>query len=243
MRERLISFLKKFPLLYHLIQVWYWEIQSLKMRIFGTSIEEKKWIGRPVSLNDCWGGIEHPHRAFLIEKIATFLPISTILEIGCNYGPNLYLLAQKFPNIEIKGIDINPAAIQNGNELMGRSGFKNVKLSEGNIDNLSQFPDKSFDVVFTDAVLMYIGPDKIKKVISEMIRIVRKAIILVEWHQDSERDPQGLGVYHFGHWKRNYLNLLKQFVREDQIRLIKIPEEFRLDKNWGKLGYIIDVII
>jgi len=243
MRERLILFLKQFPPLHRIIQAWYWRVQSLKAHIFGTRIEEKRWTTRPVSLNDCWGGVKHPHRVSLIKKIATFLPIFNILEIGCNYGPNLYLLAKKFPNIEIKGIDINPIAVQSGNEWLRRSGFKNVKLSEGRADDLSQFSDKSFDIVFTDAVLMYIGPDKIKKVIREMLRIVRKALILVEWHQDLERDSQGLGIYHFGHWKRNYLNLLKQFIQEDQIRLIKIPEEFRLDENWRKLGYIIEVIL
>ena len=50
--------------------------------------------------------------------------------------------------------------------------------------------------MFTDAVLMCIGPDKIKDVMKAMIRVARRALILVEWHtEDQRKDRHGLGVY------------------------------------------------
>ena len=139
----------------------------------------------------------------MVETISNLNP-NSILEIGCNCGPNLYLLAKKFLNAEIIGIDINSMAVQKGNEWLAQEGFSNVKLLESKADELGQFQDKSFDVVFTDAVLIYIGPDKIKEIIENMIRITRKALILMEWHsfEPDHKDPFGLGVYHFGCWKR-----------------------------------------
>ena len=84
----------------------------------------------------------------------------------------------------------------------------NVILSVGKADKLSAFVDNSFDILFTDATLLYIAPDKIKEVISEMIRIARKALIFVEQHEESlQKDPRGEGVYDSGIWKRNYRRL------------------------------------
>ena len=44
-----------------------------------------------------------------------------------------------------------------------------------------------------------------------MIRITRKASILVEWpcFEPQSKDPYGLGVYHLGLWRRDYVALLK----------------------------------
>lgn len=226
-------------------------LKSWQMRLFGTKLEEKYWVTRHLHKGDDWGNKEndwvrgywdsrsHSHRSFLMEKISKFSP-SSILEVGCNCGPNLYLLAKRFPNAEIIGIDINSMAVQKGNEWFVQEGISNVKLFVGKADDLRQFQDKSFDVVFTDAVLIYVGPDKIKKVVGEMLRVARKALVFLEWHCfNSKCNP--LGVY-AGHWVRNYVSLLKEFVPEDKIGVVKMPEELWLDKNWQKWGAIIEVV-
>jgi ubiquinone/menaquinone biosynthesis C-methylase UbiE len=143
------------------------------------------------------------------------------------------------------GIDINPMAVRKGNEWLAQGGISNVKLLEGKADELGQFQDKSFDVVFTDAVLMCIGSDKIKDVMKEMIRVARRALILVEWHtEDQRKDRHGLGVYWLGYWKRDYVALLKQFIREDnKIHVTKIPENLWPGEGWGKLGHVIKVVM
>lgn len=262
MRDKLKSILKHyFPFFYAFVRSWYWKIRVLKEYLLGTKVQETYWAKRHLKKGNDWGNCKyfgegnewiksywdsqsHSHRSFLLEKIANFFPISSILEIGCNCGPNLYLVAQKFPNSEIKGIDINPMAVQKGNKWFAEEGISNVKLLVGKADDLHQFQDKSFDIVFTDALLIYIAPDKIKKVIQEMLRITYRVLILVEWHyKDQNKDSQGLGIYHFGCWKRNYVNLLKQVTSIKQIRLTKIPKELWSQKNWQNLGYIIEVIL
>lgn len=75
-----------------------------------------------------------------------------------------------------------------------QEGISNVKLLEGKADTLGEFQDKSFDIVFTNALLIYIGPDEIREVVKEMIRITRKALILMELHsfKPQRKDLYGL---------------------------------------------------
>ena len=100
-------------------------------------------------------------------------------------------------------------------------------------------------MVFTDAVLLYIGPDKIKEIMKEAIRFTRKALILVEWHsfEPDHNDPYGLGIYHLGCGKRGYVALLKQFVHEEQIHVTKIIEDTWPEKNGKELGAVIEVVM
>ena len=229
--------------------------------LIGTRAREREWATRHLRKGNDWRNTqhlgegdewvmsywdsrEHPHRPFLIERIFKFSP-SSILEIGCNCGPNLYLIAKRFPDVKIRGIDINPMAVQKGNEWLAQEGVSNVKLSVSKADELGQFQDKSFDVVFTDAILIYIGPDKIKKVMKEMIRITRRALILLEWNcfKPQGKDPNGLGVYQYGAWKRDYVALLRQFVPEAQIHVTKIPKEIWPSEEWQELGAVIEVVV
>jgi ubiquinone/menaquinone biosynthesis C-methylase UbiE len=243
MKDKIKTLLKRWPSLYYFVQVWYWRVCSLKIRLVGTKIVEKRWAkikNKNQIIKEYQEGRNHLHRQLLIRKIESYFPVSSILEIGCNCGPNIFLLAKKFPKVEIYGIDINPLAIQIGKEFLTKEGISNVKLLVGKADELNQFQDKSFDIVFTDAVLMYVGPDKIKKVIKETARIAKKVLIFTEWHY---KEQKGLGAYdpHFGLWKRNYLDLLRDFFSEDQIYISKIPEELWPNENWQKFGYLIEV--
>ena len=136
---------------------------------------------------------------------------------------------------------MNACDVQKGNEWLAQEGISNITLLEGKADELGQFKDRSFDIVVTDAVLIYVGPDKIKKVIAEMLRVSRQALILLEWHSfNSKSNP--LGVY-VGHWMRDYVALLEDFVPENKIKVIKMSEELWPDKNWQRLGGVIEVIM
>lgn len=265
MKTRLKHLLKKTPALYRFVSKGYTypmqRYRYLKYLLAGTKAMEREWATRHLCEGererDDWGkgsddwikgyrdSLDHPHRAFLVESISRFNP-SSILEIGCNCGPNLYQLGKEFPDAKMRGIDINPIVVEKGNEWFAQEGVSNIMLSVGKADELDQFPDKSFDVVFTDAVLIYIGPDKIKEVMKNMIRITRKALILVEWHSFERRrkDMYGLGICTSnGIWKRDYVALLKYFVPEKQIRVTKITDDIWPEENWKKMGAVIEVIM
>lgn len=254
MIKRLFQFLGKHPSIYYFVEKCYCIFRSVEYKLLGSKSDEKYWAERHLQeskriqddwnkgnddwITGYWNSIDHPHRQFLVEIISSYKPLS-ILEIGCNCGPNLRLLAGKFPDAEIIGIDINPVAVQKGNEWLVQEGILNVKLLECKADELSQFSNKNFDIVFTDAVLIYLGPDKIRTVINEMFRISNKAIILMEWHDfNSKNNP--LGKYK-RHWVRDYKKLLKEFIPEEFIKINKLPDNLWTDKNWQKYGAVIEV--
>lgn len=188
--------------------------------------------------------INQPHRSFLVSRVASFSPVASLLEIGCDSGPNLYLLAQQFPQAEIRGIDINPRVVKMGNDWFAAEGISNVKLSLGRAEVLGAFSDKSFDVVFTDAVLIYVSRDTIYGVIQDMVRLARHGLILVEYHDFAQQlnDKQGLGVFIDGHWVRDYVALLKQFIPAEQICVTRLGDLWP-GGNWGKYGAIVEVTL
>jgi ubiquinone/menaquinone biosynthesis C-methylase UbiE len=215
-------------------------------------LQGESWI------ENYWKSRNHPHREFLVEEIIKFKP-KTVLEIGCASGPNLYHIAKKLPDAEIKGIDINPIAVQKGNEWLKQEDISNVKLEVGKAQKLERYAEESFDVVFTDAVLIYIAPNEVKHVAKEMLRISH-TIILNEWHVFNKPLAYFLSLYYYsrtlnrsfrprstslglyvGHWARDYKNLFKQIVPREKIRIMKLPKERWNDKGWRRWGAIVEV--
>jgi ubiquinone/menaquinone biosynthesis C-methylase UbiE len=216
-------------------------------------LREQSWI------ENYWKSRDHPHRHFLIETISKYSPES-ILEIGCASGPNLYLAAKRLPKAEIRGIDINPLAVQKGNEWLAQEGISNAEIEVGRAQELDHFADRKFDVVFTDAVLIYIGPNEIEHVLKAMLRI-GKVVVLYEWYIFSRTLAYLLSQYHYlrtrnalfmprsaslgfyvGHWTRDYEILFKKFVPKERIHVTKLPKEVWNDKGWRRWGAIIEVI-
>jgi len=255
------SFVKQVPWLHQSLRFFYWQGRSLRDRFLGTTAQERYWRNRHRHKNDdwndtsqfwhnrdwaksYWSSISHPHRQFLLKHINRLAPFNNLLEIGANCGPNLYILAKKFPQSAFRGIDINPAAVEFGQKHFEKLGIHNVNLEVGRADQLDKFSDKSFDIIITDAVLIYIAPDKIKRVIQDMIRVSRKALVFLEQHQEFLRkDNRGLGAYQFGLWQRNYRRLLGQFLPQEKIKLTKLPPKLWPDKNWSQAGYVIKAFL
>ncbi len=237
-------FLKKWPKFYHLLQrIYYAFYYFIEVYVFGTQTQEWIWKTRHIFKSNKWTQecIEtrnHPHRHILLERISSFVPIKSIMEIGCSSGVNLYLLAKEYSDAKLYGIDINAKAIQEGNISLRQQGIRNVELFVGKADDLERFADKSMDVIFTDATLMYIGPDKIRKVMGELRRIACKGLIFNEWHcENRSRENR----WYYGHWIYNYKTLLAKFFSSDNISISRHSEGLWDDENWSKFGSIIEV--
>ncbi len=244
MRQRIARILKRWPALYAFVSLAYFTLQFNRLQelLIGTRAREKYWAARSFG-EGYWTNRDHPSKHFLAEKVAAHSPFRSILEVGCASGPNLYSLAKKFPQAQITGIDINQEAIEYGNRQFAREGMANVKLLVGQADELNEFADRAFDIVLTNALLIYIGPDKIKGVAAGMLRLANRALVLVELHfpVSEMKDPYGLGVFRYGEWVRDYVALFKQFVPEERIRVTKIPEDVWPAEPWKELGHIVEV--
>jgi ubiquinone/menaquinone biosynthesis C-methylase UbiE len=233
--------------LYPIVQQLYHAIRKFfETRIIGTKIQQIIWQTRHLREGENWiktylNSVQHPHRLLLTNKIIHYQPMESILEIGCNAGPNLILLSTKIPSTALHGIDISKKSIEMGNIYIKEKEIKNIHLTYGKAHNLKQFDNKCFDAVFSDAALIYIGPDLIFKVIDEILRITKKVCIFNEWHSDSINKTS---YYHQGHWVHNYRKIfLLHNISENSIRVNKIPNDLFNDSSWSQFGNIIEVIL
>ena len=182
-----------------------------------TSQHETYWRERKADWEASYGQtINHPHRDLIIKKLKE-IEFGSLLEIGCNCGPNLLRIQKEFPRVELGGVDINADSIAIAKRLLPAH---ELRLETRSADNI-YFSDKSIDVLLTDATLIYIGPDKINKVMGEIARIARKNVILCEF-QTRDILKQIACWWKGGYYARDYEKLLKKFGFYD-IEIEKIP--------------------
>lgn len=92
----------------------------------------------------------------------------SVLEVGCGTGEGLLMLANKTKG-RIVGIDISKVMLEKTREKIKQ--FKNIKLKEANVENIS-YKNETFDVVMsTESFHHYVNP---KKAIKEMTRVLKK---------------------------------------------------------------------
>jgi SAM-dependent methyltransferase len=202
----------------------------------GTRLQEWVWRNRHLYRRGWARGyletIDHPHRAQIVEAVAAFQPDS-VLEIGCASGANLARLRQSLPHARLCGLDINAEAVRVGREHFAHDSA--IELSVGHADQLAAFADHSQDVVLSDAVLMFVAPDRIHRVLAEMIRVARKGLVLNEYHAVGESG----GHFDGGRWVYDLSALLRQLV----------PDSAHIDTRvsaftgglWDRYGTLITV--
>lgn len=172
----------------------------------------------------------HPHRALILRALKSFSWFS-LWEVGCGPGANLVRITKELPGHQLGGGDINADAIE-----LAKKTFIGGRFHVEASDNIL-LSDNSVDVVLSDAHLIYYGPTKIKKVLTEMIRASRKHIVLCEYHEKS-------------FWKRLLIRFKTGYNAYDytrvleglgcyNIRMLKISKEYWPDTMWGTYGYII----
>jgi len=107
MKDKLTSFLKRWPKFCNFLKRGYFAFSGMRKRLVGTKLEEKYWAPRHLHKGDDWGNKEndwvrgywnsrdHSHRSFLMKRIFKFSP-SSILEVGCNCGPKLAKVGRRY---------------------------------------------------------------------------------------------------------------------------------------------------
>jgi len=94
-----------------------------------------------------------------------------VLDLGSGAGIDILLAAKKVGNSgKVIGIDMTPEMITKANENIKKSGFKNVEVRQGIIENMP-VDDNSIDWVISNCVIN-LSPDK-EKVFSEIFRVLK----------------------------------------------------------------------
>ena len=92
---------------------------------------------------------------------------SRVLDLGCAKGFFLSDLIEACPGIEVRGIDVSAYAISQAPEKV------KPFLFLGSADELSAFPNHSFDFVSAMNTLHFLTPSRARFALQEMIRVGR----------------------------------------------------------------------
>ena len=144
----------------------------------------------------------HFHRQWIIDELKK-IEFDSLLEVGCGDGENLYWIQKAFPNVKLAGIDTDDDRMN-----VIRTEMPSVEVLKADVGNIP-FDDKSFDIVLSDAVLMYVR--EINPAINEIERVAKKAIILSELNTDSNVD----NMAHFKNYKKLFgdkLTIIRKII-------------------------------
>ena len=119
----------------------------------------------------------HPNHRLLYETILQLNPRS-LEEIGCGCGDHLYNLGVLSPEINLSGIELSAAQIKffkkrHPNLRANISQYDSTLLLGGN--------NQSFDIAFTQAVIMHIKTaDKHLIALQNLFKLASKQVVLME---------------------------------------------------------------
>ena len=120
-------------------------------------------------------GARHDYRgqtviAHLLGRWSGLAP-RRILDLGCLVGASTLAYAEQFPDAEIHAVDTSAPALRFAHGLAERRGLA-VHYHQQNAEHL-EFPDGSFDMVVSHALLHETSLPAVKNILRECFRVLR----------------------------------------------------------------------
>lgn len=162
-----------------------WESRS---HLFGASLRSVLFKGLPNAVN------EHLHNwqtGILLKYIERKNGLR-ILDVGCGYGRLSIPIIEKFPGVDIRGVDISENYIKLYQE------HTHHFASIGAIENLPAELG-TFDYILCITVLMYLNHVNLEKAVSNLIFHLKPGgrLILIEPHCSGKWFQTGFGIFPF----------------------------------------------
>jgi len=125
-------------------------------------------------------GFSRRERLRLVEQARILAPevfrgldlsnAETLLELGCGVGAELSLIAERWPNISLTGLDLNPSLLSAARDILAKQiASRSAALVRGDAFRLP-FADASFDRVITIWMLEHIHDPAV--VLAEALRVL-----------------------------------------------------------------------
>jgi hypothetical protein len=186
--------------------------------------------GNDAWIEGYWSGRTHPLRQRIAETI-TGLDATSVIEIGCHCGPNLWAIAERKRYARLAGTELSPFVADAARRLLSEHAAQPVEIGIAGAERIPH-GDRSFDVVLSAGMLICVGPDDIEAALREIVRVARRWIVLAEAFDDTQEaatfagrvDPYPNTAY----WVRNFGALLP---RAAAVRLVSsevLPREHHI---------------
>lgn len=154
-----------------------------------------------------WDSLHEPHRDAIIEALRALPRFSSLLEVGCGPGVNLWRVLEAFPDADLTGLDVSQAAIDNGYARFAeadqtRQGRGRVALAVGPLPEALE-PMQPVDVVLSCYTLAYIAPQRLAETFFGLLTLARQAVILAE-PMVTPQEPAAK-LTNLPEWRHDYL--------------------------------------
>lgn len=181
-------------------------------------------------------GLLGPDGGDIARTIATFvklrypdLQVRKILDVGCTIGHNTVPWAQQYPGAEVHAIDVAAPALRYGHaraQALG-AGIHFRQMDATQLD----YPDESFDVVWSSMFLHEVPLKNIAKALKECHRVLRKGGLMLHMELPPNKAlPAYDGFYlDWDSWYNEepfYKTFRDQDPRELCVRAGFVPEKF-----------------
>lgn len=110
-----------------------------------------------------------------LSDVINYYQFKNILEVGCGEGRVLRRLRERYPEVNLSGIDVSDLIIQEARE---RSINSNIDFEVVDLRNIVEIKEK-YDLVFTRTCLMHFLDDEIARAIDALL-ILGSKVLLVE---------------------------------------------------------------
>src|SRR5713101_3734259 len=95
-----------------------------------------------------------------------------VLDIGCGTGSLAVLIKRSHPEVEVIGVDPDPAALAISKRKANRAGLS-IEFDRGFSDHMS-YPDASFDRVFSSFMFHHLEPSERAATLREICRVLKR---------------------------------------------------------------------
>jgi len=110
---------------------------------------------------------------FIAKEIVSLNPES-VLEVGCGYGRQLKSIRELSSSIKLAGVDFSFSQLGTAKTFLNESDASRLMQSDA---MRLPFKDKSFDLVFSSAVILHNPPKVAKRIVDEIARVSKRYIV------------------------------------------------------------------
>lgn len=212
-----------------------------------------------------YDSVEYPNSSYKVTSpeslsaIAKVFGVSSpdiskakILELGCASGGNIIPLAERFPEIDVLGIDLSEKQINKAENIKKSLGLNNIKFEQKSILDLD-FKDQKFDYIIAHGLYSWV-PKEVKDKILEICgnNLSENGIAYVSYNTlpgwNALKTVRDMMLYHSNNFDDNskkisescnILKFVSDNIKDEKSTYKKsLDQEIELLKNVNSTSYL-----